>query len=85
MDALRTDISLLTGKLISGDITPMVFELIKDSPYVDNFIKEYKDYLPKERSINVSEQDANTNTSKDSPAGLDFEEWLANSGKPITL
>ena len=33
---LRTELEILSGKLIQGDLTPVVYSLIKDSPFLDD-------------------------------------------------
>lgn len=56
---LRKELEILTGSLISGDITPFVFSLIKDSPYLD-------DILPKKRKTSKPKKTGSNYTTFDS-------------------
>lgn len=79
------DLELLTGKLIRGDITPIVYDMIKDSGYLELFVSDYLDYMSDEEKKNVSEQNINNDSSEDTHRGFSFEEWLASEGEPVTV
>ena len=84
-DSIEEELEILTGKIIRGDITPLMYSLIKDSIFLDDFVKEYGDYLTEENKENVNKQRENKHTNKDSDRGFDFEKWLSESSKPISL
>lgn len=86
MSSVNEDLEALTGMLIQGPITPIIYNLLKDSPYKEDIL-EYKDLISKERrdSINVSKQNASTDISTEADSRSSFEEWLADIGKPVTL
>ena len=79
------ELEFLTGKMLRGDITPLMYQLIKDSPFLDDFIDEYGVYLTEDNREYVSKQRNDKDTSENSSRGFDFEEWLGNSGKPISF
>lgn len=77
---LRDDIELLSGKVISGSLTPVMYLLLKDS---DAF-----DVLCRDLGVEVTDDNINnkpTNTGPVAVGGLSLTEWLANTGQPVTL
>ena len=86
MSSITEDLEALTGMLIRGPITPVVYNLLKDSPYKEDIL-QYKDLISKERRelINVSKQDASTNTVEEDDSRVSFERWLSDIGKPVSL
>ena len=86
MDSIREDLESLTGMLIRGSITPLVYNLLKDSPYKEDIL-QYKDLISKERrdSIDVQKQDKSSNTIEEADNRTSFERFLAEFGKPVSL
>lgn len=85
MNNVVADLESLTGKIIRGDITPIVYELIKDSGHIQEFKEDFMDYMSEERSKDVLKQNIDSNTSEDTNTGFSFEKWLADAGEPISL
>lgn len=86
MSSVREDLETLTGMLIQGPITPIVYNLLKDGPYKEDIL-QYKDLISKERReiIDVSKQDQSSNTDEKADSRISFEEWLADIGKPVSI
>lgn len=80
---LRTELEALTGKLIRGDLTPIVYELIKESPFKLDIL-EYSS-IPKERIEDATKKRISGHANFDSCAGPNFEDWFSNEAQPITL
>lgn len=75
---LRTELEVLTGKLIRGDITPIVYELIKDSPYVMD-IFEHSAVVIKEEDTGDSQESPSRHADNNGRSGPSFESWLRDS------
>lgn len=82
-DMLRTEFEVLTGKLIRGDLTPIVYELIRESPYIDD-IFEYSS-VAKEEAQSDSEKSSSQYADEHGSAGPSFESWFANEVQSITV
>lgn len=72
LDKYQDEIELITGKVYNGDLTPIVFDLVKDSRHLDSLYQ----YLTGE----ILKHDINNNTGKvvraqdsDRPC---FEKWF---------
>ena len=88
-NAVRMDLESLTGKIVRGDLTPLIYDLIKDSRYIDVFEQAYIDYMSdnekEEIEKNVSKQDTDIDSCENNDRGLDIEKWLSEQGELITL
>lgn len=54
---IREELEVLTGKLINGNITPIVYDIISKSPYCvnkDTLRKELKKCVSDERAITTA-------------------------------
>lgn len=80
---LRTELEMLTGKLIRGDLTPVVYDLIKDSPFKDDLL-EYSSAV-REETEDVIETRLSRHADDDGGFGIDFKDWLANEVQPIAI
>lgn len=72
---LRTELEILTGKLIRGDLTAIVYELVKDSPFKSDLI-QYSS-LREEMSV-VNKKRSNGDTNDNSSIGPSFKDWICN-------
>ncbi len=72
MSTVRRELEFLTGKLIQGDITPIVYELLKDSCYKEDILM-YESFLVKEHEISKRE------TMKEE-GREDFDTWIKRVG-----
>ena len=88
-NTVRMDLESLTGKIVRGDLTPLIYDLIKDSRYIDVFEQAYIDYMSdnekEEIENNVSKQDTDINSCENNDRGFDIEKWLSEQGELITL
>lgn len=82
-DMLRTELEMLTGKLIRGDLTPVVYDLIKDSPFKDDLL-EYSSTV-REETEDVIETRLSRHADNNGSFGIDFKDWLANEVQPISV
>lgn len=80
---LMTELEILTGKLIRGDITPIVFDLIKDSHFINDIFELTLDNG--ECDKNASKEEVSRVTNNDCGIGPDFQEWFSNSVQPVTI
>lgn len=79
---LTTELEILTGKLIRGDITPMVYSLIKDSPFISDIIG----YSSKgEEVVNVCTKRSVGNTDNNGGSRSVFEDWLRNGVQSVPI
>lgn len=79
---LRHEFEVLSGKLIRGDITPMVYELVKDSPFIMDLL-EYSSV--REETEDVAETRVSGHANEYGGARLDIKDWIANEVQPITV
>ena len=80
---LRTELEMLTGKLIRGDLTPVVYDLIKDSPFKGDLLVYSS--TAREETEDVIETRLSRHTDNDGSFGIDFKDWLANEVQPISI
>lgn len=80
---VREELEALTGKLIRGDITAVVYELIKDSPFIDD-IYEYSG-VEKEEVEDVYKGSGAGPTDDFSSFGADFQNWLTDQVQSIPV
>lgn len=74
--SLLTELEVLTGKLIRGDMTPIVYELIKDSA----FVKDIVTYSTREDEKEDDSTNRDTYTPNNhSGSGLVYENWFSES------
>lgn len=72
IDIIQYDLQCLTGKVVSGDLTPLVYELLRGGRGMEEF-------------INVSVEHEDNDTDEDSSRGFDFTRWLTDNGKPVSI
>lgn len=77
---IQRDIELILGRMVAGELTPSIFLLFKDTPYMDMLCA---DLGIKEEFHADTCGDAATTANDDSRVNL--KDWLANNGQPITL
>ena len=63
----------LTGKVFVGDLTPLVFDVLKASPHLDKLLV----YLDKENSKHVRNNKPNTTPRDKSDDRPSFAKWFA--------
>lgn len=80
---LRTELEMLTGKLIRGDLTPVVYDLIKDSAFKTDLL-EYSSTV-REETEDVIETRLSRHADNNGSLGIDFKDWLANEVQPISV
>lgn len=80
---LRTELEMLTGKLIRGDLTPVVYDLIKDSAFKADLL-EYSSTV-REETEDVIETRLSRHADNNGSFGIDFKDWLANEVQPISV
>lgn len=79
---ISTDFECLIGKVLRGDITPYVYELIKDSAFIDDI---FSLGTVKRRERNVRENGIPGHADEVSSRGTSFENWLSESVQSITI
>jgi hypothetical protein len=77
---IREDLESLTGKLIQGSLTPVVYELLKDSPYKEDIL-QYKDLISKEVISKVKQPNPVQKTKENQLN--EFEQWIMRNAKII--
>ena len=80
---LRTELEILTGKLIRGDLTPIVYELIKDSPYLDDIFLYSS--IQREDIGDVNEKKVSGHADHDIGRRDMFKVWLSDEVQSITI
>ncbi len=80
---IKDELELITGRLIDGPTTPVVFQLLKDSPVFEQVCSDVK-------SLHGREQSDSTPRTKEVAVqnfgrGFDVLQWLADYGKPLAL
>ena len=62
----NTELEVLLGTLISGDLTPIVYKLLKDTPYTEcllEYLKGVKPDVCTEQSIETEDSENNDGES----------------------
>lgn len=77
------DLEAMTGKLIKGDITPIVYDMIKDSQYILEFVKEYDSQWKEEERVIHEKQNTDSDTNR--TTGVSIEDWISEYCKPFSL
>lgn len=67
------ELEVLTGKYLSGDITPIVYDLLKDTRYKSELIS----YLSEGKIVNVDNNKSNTTACEEDNLRPDFEKWFS--------
>ena len=67
------EIEALNGQFIRGDLTPVVLDLLKDTPHK----KELIAFLNKENSIDVSSNESNKTLREEDNLRPCFEKWFS--------
>lgn len=79
---LRDDIELLSGRIVTGPLTPALFLLLKDTPDMEQLCKDLH--------IERGEKFDSTHRAPAEPGplasgGLSLSDWLANNAQPVSL
>lgn len=77
------ELELITGRLIDGPSTPVVFKLLKDSPVFPQVCADVR--LMHRREQSDSTPRAATTTVQNFGRGFDVLQWLADHGKSFSL
>lgn len=73
---IRDDLEILTHRIVRGDITPVVYDLIKESPFIgDIYLGEELKYADKECGSRTADDE--------SFRGVDFKSWLSDNVQPV--
>ena len=80
---LRTELELLSGKLIQGDLTPVVYSLIKDSPFLDDIFLYSS--IQREDTADVNEEKVSGHANNDSNSRPAFAVWLSDEVQSISI
>lgn len=80
---IRSELEILKGSLIRGDATPIVYDLIKDSPFIEDIL-EYST-ISKGEKENVHKKRSVGDASINSGSGSAFEDWFKNEVQPISI
>ena len=80
---LRDELELITGRLIAGPTTPVVFQLLKDSPAFKQVCADVRTIH--RRGLSVSASSTKTDTGQNFGRGFDVLRWLADNGKPFSV
>ena len=67
------ELEVLTGKYLSGDITPIVYDLLKDTKYKSELIS----YLSEGKIVNVDNNKSNTTACEEDNLRPDLEKWFS--------
>lgn len=85
MSIVREDLEALTGSLLMGPVTPILYNILKDSPCKEDILN-YRDLISKERREEVvSKQNTSSNNIEVDDGRVSFEEWLRDIGKPVSI
>lgn len=76
MESLTAELTTVTGKIFSGDPTPLIYELLKDTKDMRGLLE----YLTGGK-VNVSNNKFDSTVRKKSSDRLSLEEWLAGCEK----
>jgi hypothetical protein len=68
-DLYKEELEELTGKIYNGDLTPLVFDLLKESPYLDVLLHELTG-----KEITAKPEDE----VQQPTAAPKFEDWFKN-------
>lgn len=79
---MKTDLEVLTGKIIRGDLTPIVYELIKDSTFISD-INLYGS--TREGTKDVIATSTKRDAVHDGSTRLNFKDWFANEVQPVSV
>lgn len=71
----KTELESLSGKVFNGDITPIVFDLLKDSKHIDKLIE----HLRKGDKKHVNNNKPNNTVRKKDYDRPCFEKWFSNA------
>ncbi len=80
---VKDELELITGRLIDGPVTPVIFQLLKDSPVFDQVCSDVKLLHGREQSDNTPRTEEVT--FQNFGRGFDVLQWLADNGKPLAL
>lgn len=81
---IRDELELITGRLITGPITPVVFQLLKDGPCFDQVNKDL-DLLKERGKLDANLHSDLGPTSEVFGDGFDVLRWVAEQGQSVTL
>lgn len=80
---LRDELELITGRLIAGPTTPVIFQLLKESPVFEQVCTDVR--LIHRRGLSVSTPSTKADTVQNFGRGFDVLQWLADNGKPFAV
>lgn len=66
------ELEALTGKVYRGDVTAVVFDILKDTPHLDHLLA----YLSEEKLVNVRDNKPNTTVREEDSDRPCFEKWI---------
>lgn len=75
VEVFYEELESLTGKIFQGDLTPIVFDLLKESQSVEDLLR----YLKKEENSDVDSNETQDAVRKESYNRPCFEEWFLNA------
>lgn len=71
-ELFQCEIEALTGKIYKGDVTPLIYDLLKTSPHLDKLLV----YLGKEIKPNVCNNEFDTTLREEINNRPCFEKWF---------
>lgn len=89
---IREDLEALTGKLISGDVTSVVAEILSDSKYKNDLLR-YKHFCTDRHLVEkikggmeiVNRQQADQFAGKENNNGPSLADWIADKGVTVSF
>ena len=76
VDVFYEELESLTGKVFKGDITPVVFNLLKTGNHVEELLRYLRDDEEGADDYNNTTENAVRKESNNRPC---FEEWFSNA------
>lgn len=80
---LKDELELITGRLIAGPITPVVFQLLKDSSAFEQVCSDVNIMHRREQSDSTPR--AEEATVQNFGRGFDVLQWLSYNGKSFSV
>lgn len=74
---IEVELEALTGKIYRGDLTTVVFDVLKESPHLESLLMQ----LNKEKKVNVNNNKSDTVVRKESNYRPNFKQLIANGKK----
>ena len=79
---LRDDIELLSGRIIEGPLTPILYLLLKDTHDMQKLCDDLK--IARSGRVDITDGQV-TQSGPLASGGLSLTDWLSHNAKPVSL